>query len=211
MKPAMPVRRGETQDRLLLCLRGAPGGLGVEALAQALGITLTAVRQHLVALERDGLVAKTSSPPTRGRPAHLYTLTAKMRESYPRQYPWFSELLLDSLRETLGEAGLKKKLRGLGRDAAGAKPSPSLPLAQRVEALAAKMTELGYEAAAAEGAAGPAVTAHNCVFHRLAERNPEVCSFDVGLIEQATGAAVTHEECMVRGGQVCRFALRASR
>jgi predicted ArsR family transcriptional regulator len=205
MKQAMTSRRGDTQQRLLSSLKGQAEGLGVDALAEELGITVTAVRQHLVALERDGLVEKRSLAPSRGRPAHVFSLTAKSKETFPRQYPWFSELLLKSLRDAIGEAALKKKLRALGAEAAG--PTSSAPMEHRVQALAAKMSELGYEASV-NGEDNPTITARNCVFHQLAERNPEVCSFDLGLIERAAGAKVSHEECIVRGGGVCRFALR---
>jgi predicted ArsR family transcriptional regulator len=207
MTPAMTLRLGDTQHRLLVALRGAPGGLGVEALSQALGITVTAVRQHLVALERDGLVARTSVPQARGRPAHAYTLTTSARETFTRQYPWFSALLLGSLRDALGVAGLKAKLHALGREAAGAAPK-SAPFEQRVQALSSRMTELGYEATVEGSPRAPEITAHNCVFHQLAEANPEVCSFDLGLMSEAAGAKVSHEECLVRGGAVCRFALQ---
>ncbi len=207
MKPPMTVRRGDTQHRLLLALRGAGKGLGVEALSGALGITLTAVRQHLVALERDGLLTKTPEPQARGRPAHLYALTSRAKESFPRQYPWFSALLLGSLRDALGVAGLKARLAALGREAAGPLEAGA-SFEQSVRGLARKMTELGYEATVSGSARAPEITARNCVFHQLAESNPEVCSFDLGLMSQAAGAKVSHEECIVRGGSTCRFALK---
>src|SRR5690606_14798591 len=71
--------------------------------------------------------------------------------------------------------------------------------------LAAAMTEAGYEAQAnpAEGE----VTAYNCVFHRLASRFPEVCEYDLAFIRAVTGRSVDHTECMVRGGEACRFRL----
>lgn len=69
----------------------------------------------------------------------------------------------------------------------------------------------GYEsnkvAPAAKGEL-PSVTAHNCVFHHLAEKHPGVCHFDLALMAAATGVEVQHAECMVRGGQVCRFRFR---
>src|SRR5215469_18601107 len=62
-------------------------GLTVEDLSQGLGITANAVRQHLTALERDGLVAKGETQSSGGRPEQLYELTAAGNELFPRHYP----------------------------------------------------------------------------------------------------------------------------
>ena len=50
-------------------------------LAAALGLTDVAVRQHLLALEGQGLVGQRPQPPSgRGRPAVLWTLTPLARD-----------------------------------------------------------------------------------------------------------------------------------
>ena len=72
------------------------------------------------------------------------------------------------------------------------------------------MKDLGYEAESRTGARqGEEIVALNCVFHRLAERYPAVCEFDLGFMEAATGRRVEHRECMVRGGHCCRFGFLA--
>ena len=204
---------GETQRRLLQALQREPGGLAVEALSQALGVTLTAVRQHLAALGRDGLVEKLASMPSGGRPAHRYALSARAREAFPRQYPWFSEALLDELRSRLGPVALEQTLSALGARAAGAGPTAGAALPERAAEVVRRMVALGYDAHLSRSPGLPRgaveITAHNCVFHQLAEKHPEVCAFDLGLIAQAAGATVSHPECMVRQGRACRFQLAA--
>jgi predicted ArsR family transcriptional regulator len=200
--------RGETQQQLLRALQREPEGLGVDALSKELDVTVTAVRQHLLALGRDGLVEQVASAPSGGRPAHVYALSERGRESFPRQYSWFSEALLTELRARLGHAGLEKTLRALGERAAGAGPDAHASLPERAQALVGKMTELGYDAFVADERKKDAeIGARNCVFHQLARKHPEVCAFDLGLIGAASGATVTHEECIVRGGKQCRFKL----
>src|SRR3546814_19047965 len=39
--------------------------------------------------------------------------------------------------------------------------------------------------------------------------HPQVCKFDLAYMEAATGRRVHPVECMIRGGQVCRFKLGA--
>jgi predicted ArsR family transcriptional regulator len=67
------------------------------------------------------------------------------------------------------------------------------------------MTELGYEAEASTDQKQPTIEACNCLYHHVAASHPEVCEFDLALLRGVTGADVEHDECMVRGGSVCRF------
>jgi len=52
------------------------------------------------------------------------------------------------------------------------------------------------------------IAADNCVFHDLALKDPEVCEFDLALLSTFTESRVDHQECMARGGGVCRFKFR---
>jgi predicted ArsR family transcriptional regulator len=199
---------GERQQELLKLLLENKAGLTVEELSQALAISRNAVRQHLAGLERDGLLLQSGTRPTGGRPEQLYMLAEKGRELFPRQYSWFSRLLIESIREQAGSDGLGDRLAGLGNQVASQlrsqSPLPEGPL--RVTRLAELMTELGYGAKATVGSDGSStIEANNCVFHDLAARYPEVCKFDLALMANFVGNAVEHQECMVRGGSMCRF------
>src|SRR6185295_2924628 len=83
-------------------------------LTQSLAITHNAVRQHLTALERDGWVARGAERPTGRRPEQSFVLSERGRELFPRQYNWFGELLVESLRTSEGTAGLSQRMRALG-------------------------------------------------------------------------------------------------
>src|ERR1700694_52746 len=106
---------GLRQQQLLTLLLENKKGLTVEDLSRALGITDNAVRQHLTALERDGVVAKGETQSTGGRPEHLYELTTVGQELFPRHYSWFAELLVGSLREEQGTEALRERLENMGR------------------------------------------------------------------------------------------------
>jgi predicted ArsR family transcriptional regulator len=211
MKVASLLERcGDSQRRILELLLHATDGGTVEYLVGAMGITTNAVRQHLSALERDGFVERAGTQRTRGRPEILYQLTGVGREAFPRRYGDLAESLIEEIGEVVGADALDAAMRRMGARAAlqaGAERGP-LSLA----ATAAAMRAAGYEAAVAPGAGGaPEIRAHNCVFHQLAERFPSVCEFDLAFLEAATGKAVEHRECMVRGGRTCRFGFRAAR
>lgn len=197
------------QQELLKLLLENKAGLTVEELSQALAITRNAVRQHLAGLERDGLVVQAGTRPTGGRPELLYLLGDRGRELFPRRYSWFCQLLIESIRRETGSQGLARRLETLGAGVAGqlaAQAPPGGTAAVRIRQLAASMADLGYGAQVAEDTgAVPAIEANNCVFHHLAADYPEVCQFDLALMGAFVGAEVEHQECMVRGGRVCRF------
>lgn len=210
-----PLRAlSEPQQGLLGLLQREKGGLTVDDLAERLAVTRTAVRQHLAALERDGYVQRQVLRQSIGRPRHVYTLTMAGDYLFPKQYLWFSALLLEALKQEMGEEGLIEWLRRLAlRVAEQISPQPAGPsLPERAEALVRSMNELGYDAQVT-GQSGDAVevVASNCVYYELARAFPEVCHFDYGLLE-GLGAIqkVEHLECMVRGGRVCHFLLLPS-
>lgn len=203
---------GARQQDLLHALLQHKAGMTVDELSQALRITRNAVRQHLAVMERDRLVAQAATRPTGGRPEQLYVLGERGRELFPRHYSWFSQLLIEAMIEDGGRAAMGERLDALGRHVAAQLKSQSAApgdAGQRIASLAQLMANLGYHARVVPGEALPQIAADNCVFHHLAVKYPEVCRFDLGLLADYVGAEVEHRECMVRGGQCCRFGFRA--
>jgi predicted ArsR family transcriptional regulator len=201
---------GERRKQLLRHLLRNKSGAGIDELAAAIGVTRTAVRQHLASLMRDGLVAPGTSRASGGRPQRLFVLTDHGKEAFPRHYSWFAQLLVEEITREHGAAGLRVRLgriaaavveqlqqRGNGKRNATAR--------ERIGALAEVMDELGYDARTGTDAGVPTIEADNCVFHELAMKHPEVCRFDIALLSGYTGNKVELHECMAHGGHVCRF------
>ncbi|WP_141732840.1 helix-turn-helix transcriptional regulator [Oligoflexus tunisiensis] len=204
---------GERQQLLLRALHAHKSGLTIDELASRLSITRTAVKQHLVALEQGGYVDRGPlRVVTRGRPGRGFRLTERGVELFPKQYSWFSSLLLGGLRAEFGSEGLANRLREIARGIVSQmKTRVHGSSGQgRTEAIVTIMNELSYEAVVSADPTGeiPSIEAHNCVYHNLAREYPEVCQFDIELLEKFSGLKVDHQECIIRGGNVCRFAFR---
>lgn len=206
------LTRGNTQTELLQCLLQHKDGLSIEGLVAILGISRNAVRQHLTALERDGMVAKGAMLPSGGRPQQAFVLGNKGREIFQRQYSWFADMLISDLLSRQGTSAVDGKLADMGR-AVGEKLSGKLKgrprSVERLQQLAEEMSGLGYHAHFQKPEndvnAPPEIIAYNCVFHEIATQHPSVCKFDIALIESATGSKIDHASCMLRGGTCCRF------
>jgi len=199
---------GDTRQRLLRQLLLARDGAGVEELCERLRISHNAVRQHLTTLIVSGLVQRVEPRPTGGRPQARYALTEQGRELFPRNYGAISAALISQLVARVGEAEVGAMLQELGTTVAAAQVPLQADSGEALaRALAQRLDALGYEAIPARHGDDWQVEAFNCVFHGLARQHPQVCKFDIAYMEAATGRRIHHMECMVRGGQVCRFKL----
>ncbi len=200
---------GQRQQALLKLLLRTKSGMTVDELSRQLEVTRNAVRQHLASLENDGLIEAGVSRPSGGRPEQLYVLSDKGMEIFPRQYSWFAELVIDSIRDEAGEAVLKERLGRMGERIADKLLAQSPAMAdpqEKVEKLAEIMQEMGYNTGSASVVDGqPVIESDNCVFHNLAMANPDICRFDLAMMEKFTGSKIDHQECMALGGNVCRF------
>lgn len=203
---AAPAR---SRDQILDLLLRSERPLGVQALSAEIGISRNAAHQQVAALERQGLIERSSAIRTRGRPSRGFRLSAKGRANYPRQYALLARQMLEELSRHLGRDELQRTLQRIGLSLADSLRSEvgSDP-AETVRRIAGLMRELGYESAAVDGSEGPEIEAHNCVFHDLAMADPAICEVDLALLRSLSGKRVEHRRCMARGERSCRFAFK---
>lgn len=203
---------GQTQQQILKGLLENKVGLTIDDMVKASGITRTAVHQHVNSLARDGYVEKHALTKTRGRPGQVYVLTDKGVHLFPKQYAWFSELLVTNLEKQFGTDGVENFLRQLGESVADDLRDRLREKTRdgRVAEIAKIMQELGYQASVSPEPDDDSstITAYNCVYHHLAAKHREVCNLDLALLSSLSGRKVEHAECMVRGGRACRFKIK---
>lgn len=203
---------GERRKGLLRHLLKNRAGATVQELVQVLQVTRTAVRQHIAALIRDGVVAPAAQVPSGGRPRRLFALTEAGRAAFPRHFAWFGELLVEAVAADRDAARVTTRLRRIAASvvAQNRHDTPAREL-QTIERLAAQMDQLGYDVQLATDAdGGRAIEASSCIFHDLAMKHPEVCQFDLALLSGYAGGRVELNECVARGGRVCRFKVSAA-
>lgn len=204
---------GSRQQALLKLLLKNKGGLTLDELSEYLKISRNAVRQHVSALENNGIVTEGVTRPSGGRPEQLYVLTDEGKEFFPRNYSWFAQLMVESIAQESGVAGLRERLGAIGEGVAQqllSQNSVFKTREQKVEKLSEVMEELGYNTKSfAVDSDALTIEADNCIFHNLAMKNPEICQFDLALLSTFTDSTVNHEECMAKGGNVCRFKFKA--
>lgn len=202
------------QKTLLRLLLKTKSGLTADELSKELGIAKNAVRQHIAALETDGLLMLGETRPSGGRPQQLYILTDKGKECFPRHYSWFAQMLIEAIQEDLGAIGIKEKLNKMGVRVANqlkANNPPATDHLSKVSQLTEAMEELGYSASSHASDGEMIIEAKNCVFHHLAIKNPEICQFDLALMSTFTDSGVDHQSCMAKGEATCCFKLKPNK
>lgn len=184
------------------------GDMTAEDLASAMGLTSSAVRQQLTALQRDGLVAFAELRDGPGRPRHLYHLTAAADGLYPRTYAQLTNELLDyvgeadpDLVEQVFRRRRQRRIEGALTRLAGK------DLAGKVAELAHILDEDGYLAEAVPRGDGTfLIVEHNCAILGIALRYGQACGTEIDFIRAVLPAAtvdrVTH---MVQGAHNCSY------
>jgi predicted ArsR family transcriptional regulator len=204
---------GQTQVSLLHVLIRSTEALPLGDIATHIGVTKTAARQHILALQKGGYVQiaepDIAHKKERGRPTFAYEISREGRELFARQYALFSEKMILMMKDMLDEKSFKKQMRTLGKSLADdlmhKMPKPQrgkTPTSGTLTQLATILRELGYDA---HHEIENEIIAHNCVFHQLAENCEQVCEVDLSLMQKLSGKKPIHTECMVRGGTACRF------
>jgi predicted ArsR family transcriptional regulator len=200
---------GETQVRLLGLLRRSRHT--ITSLAQALGLTDNAVRMHIAALHRDGIVEPTGiQRDTGGKPARLYGLTREGEELFPKAYAFVLGALVEEIVRTQGRERAIALLRRVGAQAAaGAQPGASTNPKQKLEAAAQVFRRLGTDASVEKTADGLRLQAYGCPLSAVTSGHPEMCQLGKALVEEVIGEPVT--ECCQRGDHPrCAFELARS-
>jgi predicted ArsR family transcriptional regulator len=181
----------------------------VEDLAQALGLTDNAVRSHLTALERDGLVAQSGVRRGVGKPAYTYALTPDADRLFPKAYGVLLSLMLDVLAERLPPAALDDLLRDMGQRLAQGQPAPTGDLRARVDGAARLLDGLGGLAGVEEDEAGFVIVGCSCPLAAAVEGHPEACLLAEALLADVIDAPV-RQVCDAEHLR-CRFEVAAER
>jgi predicted ArsR family transcriptional regulator len=99
----------------------------VETLSRELGVTPNAVRQHLAALEADGLLRAVARPSRHGRPHFVYSLTESAAELFPGRYEELCALILNEVMEMDGQAKVEELLHRVAARRIQPTPRPMTP------------------------------------------------------------------------------------
>jgi DeoR family suf operon transcriptional repressor len=190
------------------------GEMTADELATQLQLTTSGVRQHLVGLTSDGLVAHHQVREGPGRPRHCYHLTPAADALFPRAYSDLTNELLGyaddeepELVERLFEKRRKRRVDGARERLAG------LDFEAKVAVLAQILDEDGYLADfQAQPDGSFLITEHNCAILGVARRYGQACSSEIGFLREALPeATIDRVQHMIAGAHSCAYEVKAKK
>jgi len=190
------------------------GEMSADELAAQLTLTTSGVRQHLVALTSDGLVAHRQVREGPGRPRHCYHLTPAADALFPRAYSDLTNELLGyasaddpELVDRLFERRRKRRVDDAKERLA------DKTFEQKVEELAGILDEDGYLADFQRQDDGTfLITEHNCAILGVARRYGQACSSEIGFLREALPeASIERIHHMIAGAHSCAYEVKEKR
>ena len=202
----------------VLALIKREGPVAADDLARSIGLTGVAVRQHLQALSREGLVVgdDVGRAGGRGRPARLWRTTPAADARFSDAHAALTADLIGQVRGLFGEDGLERLLRrrtDAQECAYLAAMDPTAPLAARLGQLAAVREREGYMAEVrADGDSGWLLLEHHCPICAAARICSGLCREELELFGRVLGPDVRVERVshVLAGAGRCAYRVTAA-
>ena len=187
------------------------GPLGSAQLAEQLGLTPMAIRQHLYALQNEGHVEAEERPVPIGRPVKHWRLTREADQLFPEAYAELNASLIEALRDSFGEEGLDRVLVSRcarQREEYVNRIRAAASLEKKLKELARIRSEEGYMAEVRREKDGSYLLIENhCPICAAANTCQGFCSTELDLFRSVLGAevGVEREEHIISGDRRCAY------
>ncbi|MFM9862732.1 MAG: helix-turn-helix transcriptional regulator [Micropepsaceae bacterium] len=185
------------------------------AVASELGVTPMAVRQHLYALEDEGLVSFAAAPKVgaRGRPSKLWQVEQRADPLFPDAHAELSVELIANIKEVFGEQGLEKLIVKRTKHQIAeyrAALATASTLKEKVKRLARLRTAAGYMAGAKTDGDGFLLVENHCPICRAAAACTGLCRQELEVFRAALGpeAAIERTDHIIAGARRCAYKVR---
>jgi len=198
-----------TRKAITLALKKR-GSLSVEELSKVVRITPMGVRQHLLVLERNGIVEYITKRRGVGRPGYLYRLTEKAGGLFPNGYADFSLDILKDIEKYEGREKVDELFRRRTERIVSEKIktfSEKSVLSQRVSALAEMLSSEGGIVELEEDDKDFKLKQFNCPLPKVASRFREACACDFRLLQALVGEGVPiqQQQTLADGALHCLY------
>lgn len=208
---ALDLVSSDTRRELLQLVK-RQGSLSLDEAMEALGMARTTVREHLLRLERKGLVERSTERNGRGRPSLRYEMTPKAKILFPSRDGELMGQLLAFLREEGADelvtaffesywqertARVKQKLAELSED----------DIEGRLERLATLLEEEGFMPRVEHGEEGITIRECNCPFPEAVKHTRIPCRLEAAFYEALFGAEVKRSNYIPDGHPACTYEL----
>jgi predicted ArsR family transcriptional regulator len=181
------------------------GEATVKDLEELLGISTTAVREHLTHLQAKDLVTTRLVRNGPGRPHAVYFLTPEAQSLFPKEYDTLTNMLLREIASQDGPARLQLLL-----DAVGARLAEEYRgqvagegLEERLAALRAALEQRGIPVEIQPS--GEGFRLFTCPYFDIMQEHAGVCAMERRMVEQVLGEQIVLDGTIREGRRSCHF------
>lgn len=178
------------------------GKARVNDVAADLGVSASAVRQHLGQLEASGAVRTDKVRDGVGRPYHVYSVTPQGHQLFHNDYGNLARFLLNEVREMEEPEVFQTVLRRVGLRLAESYRDEiqGSSLAERVDALSEWLERRGVPAHVERIDGGYELRSYGCPYHNVAVETHAVCEIERQVMARLLGADVERVYCVLEDG-----------
>ena len=203
----------ETRQSILNILKER-GQSTVDQLSGELKLTPVTIRHHLDILRSEGLVdiPQVKRKQTPGRPQHIYVLTERASEYFPKNYADFAHLTLLEVRDRVGQSEMESIAQGIAKRMAvdAPQPLPGEAMSQRLDRIVSFLNERGYVSRWEKDDGSYLLHTSNCPYRGLVHSHSEPCIMDVTLISDLIGTHPQRLSWMAAGSEACTYLIPGS-
>jgi predicted ArsR family transcriptional regulator len=209
------AEQSDTKRRIVERLKRVESATATD-LASEFGLTDTALRQHLDALEDAGMVTRSMAEPTgRGRPPVHWQLAPAAAQAFPDRHGELSVDLMSSLRSALGDSALDRVIatRSDRQVATYQKAlNGAIDLQARLQRLADVRSDEGYLAEVRAEGDDLLLIEHHCPIRDAAASCGALCSAELDVFQRVLGPglSVTRTQHVLAGDRRCAYRVAAT-
>ena len=195
------------------------GGATVAELAERLDMAPVSVRHHLDILQGDNLIriGRIERTGSVGRPQQIYQLTDDAAELFPKNFALLAAGMVRQLKQLLPPDQVETVFASLADEMAAEADIAALealPLAERLEQVAAFLNERGYlarwEPRATSGSDYFVLYKHNCPYAGVSGEHRELCMMDQLLIDRLVGMHCDRTTSVANHDRCCTYQISAA-
>jgi predicted ArsR family transcriptional regulator len=200
-----------TRNSIIQLLKKSDG-LSIDELSKRIHITPMGIRQHLLSLEKKGVVTFISRKHGIGRPGFVYTLTEYADDLFPKSYDKFAVDILNNVRKSEGPEKLDKifkwrkdsQLKSIKESFAGIKT-----VDETLEELKKLLEAEGHIVELTRNNGHYNLKQYNCPIRKIASEFRALCTYELQLYRELLNEEVTRDQNIAEGSRVCSYKIPA--
>lgn len=189
------------------------GGMTIDELSRQINITPMGVRQHLLSLEKKGVVSYIARRRGIGRPGFIYMLTEAAADFFPNTYDNFSLEMLRDIKKYDGPKKIeqifgwrKDRMLKMYRNALAGREG----IDDTLNGLKQLLESQGHFVELSRNNGHYYLKNFHCPIGKIAAEFKEACRLELKMYQELLGKNVTREHTLCDGSICCLYVIPAT-